>query len=177
MSKAKKTVARWHYVTKENRRVLRDPGGRDWYGTRAEVRDAALCPLSRDALAQSLRLNRKTYLSDGGDFDFRNYLVSAQWLRQDALWLEALSDRDPLTVSRDERILLAACARYMERTFEEFITESVCSVIKSVIEEALSDGLPELPLTRYERRAFRGRQSDYCQVLKFREAKGRRAVQ
>ena len=167
----KKAVARWHYVTKDNRRILRDPDGRDWHGTRAEVREVAMSPRSRNMLACSLRCNRHIYLSGGGKPDMRNYRAAARWRRQDAIQAETTRTRESVEVSRDEYILLGACARYMERTIDEFVTECVCEGISATIDEALSDGLAELPLTRYERRAFRGRQADYCLALKIRDMK------
>jgi len=44
----------WRRTTRKGERVLIDPDGHIYHGTAAEVREAALMPERRDALAQSI---------------------------------------------------------------------------------------------------------------------------
>ena len=163
----KKLRGIWHYyTTKDGRKVLRDPNGRDLHGTAAEIREARLMPDTLRGLRRSLRM-----------FGIKPDSVEAAEMRQEAIHFDLGFRRmngESIPVSCDEYILLNACARYMRKhgeTKESFFRNAVRSLIEGTIELALIDGLPELPLTRDERRALRCRQSDFCDTLIMREAK------
>ena len=164
----RKSAKRWHFYYRNNVRILRDSEGRDWFGTRQEVRDAGIRPDLRDSLARTLRLIHSIY-AGFGEYDPANLRIQAQNARMEVIMHDGCADRVPVLAERDDFILMLACARFMERTFDGYIDECSRGGIESVIEQALSDGLPKLPLTRQERAAFRGRQSDYCRCLYLRE--------
>ena len=164
---SKKSCGRWHYyTTKDGRRVLRDPDGRDWFGTAQEVREAGLMPETLRDLRRSLRL---LGIAAGS--------VEAAAMRQEAIQFDLEFLRKcgtSVSVTCDEYILLCAGARYMRRrhgvTDRAYWRGGIRSLIEGVIECALNDGLPELPLTRDERKALRCRQSKFSYALKTREA-------
>lgn len=154
---AGKTATRgaWRSVKTKNGLALRSPDGRLYYGTAAEVRDAALMPWRRDALAQSLKLHR--YCRNCGTFDAADFAEccarsrreTIQYGRCDAIHGSSVS------VPADIYVKLVAGARLVGNTFSGFMADIFDSQIESLLDVAQSDtGKREIPLTRYERAAL-----------------------
>ena len=156
----------WRKVRKGGVPALKSPDGVYYYGRREEVRDAHLTPEDRRRLASSLRLVRMWRAG----FDDVHAQEAAAELRRDAIFRGCVSKTQD-SAACDLRIMIEAAARYMGQTPEEFERDAMLSAIEGTIDLALSDGLPELPLTRYERRAFQGRQSDYSLTIAMQERK------
>ena len=163
-AKQSKTTARnrprtWHEYSKrvdgEHIRVLRSPAGRDYYGTAREVREAALPPDVRHSLAESIDLYR--YVRRRGTISAEELKQIIASRRRDAIHygLRRKADRE----ESDTRIMIAAAARYIGLSVADFEHEAIRSAIESAIDRAISDGLPELPLTRHERAAMSATQS------------------
>ena len=177
MSKAKKTANEWRMIHhRDGRQTLIAPNGSKLTGTRRELAEAGLSPQSRDVLASSLKLERYIAHSCASDAAVERQRVAN--MRLNAIDEERLRRKlgESFALPTDLYILAGASARYMERTIDEFLLEAIRSAVEGTIDLALSEGEKELPLTRNERRAFRGRQSDYCFALALREKAGRGAA-
>ena len=148
---AAKKRAMWREVTKDGKRALRSPDGELYYGTPREVRECALMPHRRDALAESLRVAR---LINHTREELRE---SCAERRMDAIMWNPLDRRNNAAVYLPPSltILLGALARYWGDTVESKIAELVRFDLRATIEDAQGEGLPTLPLTRHERDALR----------------------
>ena len=130
----------------------RDPDGRRWYGTAAEVREAALMPWRRKMLADELRFIR-SYAEDCGT-DREELAEWAKTKRRDAI--QAAQDSDvSIKIYATDYIRLEAGARFMGYTFDEYVADMVQGEISAFIDAAESEtGKREIPLTRHERAAL-----------------------
>ena len=140
---------RWHtYVRKaDGKAVLRAPDGRDFEGTAAEVRAAAMTPERRRMLADGLRVTR---LTTGTRTDARAWMVAER--RREAI--QGAETDAALGLGRDVPlpaallVLAEAAARATGQTLAEFVAEWVASGIEAARD---SGGVP---LTRHERAAL-----------------------
>ena len=145
----------WRSVATKRGTALRSPDGRLYYGTAAEVRDAALMPWRRDALAQSLKLHR--YCRDCGTFDAADFAECCAMSRREAIQYGTFDaiHGESVSVPADIYIKLVAGSRLVRDTFDEFMDEIFNSEIESLLNVAQSDtGKREIPLTRHERAAL-----------------------
>ncbi len=148
---AAKKRATWREVTKDGKRALRSPEGELYYGTPREVRECALMPHRRDALAESLRVARFIYHTR------EELRESCAERRMDAVIWSELDRKIKPTVSLPPvlHVLLGAIARYRGETVEETLADVLKSDLLAAIDCAQGEGLPTLPLTRHERDALR----------------------
>lgn len=170
-TKAAKTANEWRMVHhRDGRQTLIAPDGRKLVGTRRELAEAGLSPLSRRMLADSLKIER--YLAQGSTFTAAEIAQRVANRRLDAMDEERFRRRlgEHFVIPTDIHILAEASARYLGQSIDEFLLEAVKDSIEGTIDVALSDGLPELPLTRHERAAFHGRQEDYSLALRLKDA-------
>lgn len=156
MSKKEPKAKIWRTVKKRGRLALRSPSGAYYYGTAAEIRDAALMPHARDMLARSMRLAR-SLRRDGvySDGECRE-IVAAH--RREAVQFGAADARRGVCVEvpAADYIMLVAGARMLGYDdFDDFLTELWRSERESFLDFAASQlGKREVPMTRQERRAF-----------------------
>lgn len=170
-TRAAKTANEWRMVHhRDGRQTLIAPDGRKLVGTRRELAEAGLSPLSRRMLADSLKLEH--YLALSLTFDAAETRQRIANRRLDAIAGERFHRKlgDHFIIPTDMYILAEASARYMQQTVDEFLMDAVRSSVEGTIDVALSDGEKELPLTRQERAAFKGRQEDYSLALRLKEA-------
>ena len=154
MSNGKKSM--WKSVTKGGRVALRSPDGRYFYGTPAEVREAALMPWRRKMLADSLRFIRY-YAESGHDCDREELAEWAKSKRRDAIQAgshdSACGVR--ITIPAEVYIRLVAGARLVRDNFDAYLADLWNSEIYALLDVAQSDtGKREIPLTRHERDAL-----------------------
>lgn len=145
----------WRTVATKRGTALRSPDGRLYYGTAAEVRDAALMPWRRDALAQSLKLHR--YCRDCGTFDAAEFAESCAISRREAIQYGRYDAIHGASVSIPAAIYikLVAGSRLVLDNFDEFLTELWNAEISGLLDVTQSDtGKREIPLTRHERAAL-----------------------
>ena len=128
----------------------RDPDGRRWYGTSAEVREAVLMPWRRDMLARELRFIR-SYAEDYGT-DRETLAEWAKSKRRDATMAGAHdSDGVSVTIPAATYIRLVAGARLVRDNFDEYLAELWNAEISAFLEVAESDTCKrEIPMTRHE---------------------------
>lgn len=146
------TAKKWREVRTARGMALKSPGGRLYYGTPAEVRDAALMPHRRDALAQEIKLYR--YLDSGESELLREHV---RGLRREAIKYGALDYKmsKPIYVPAADYIHLQAAARLIADDFEAFIADLVASDLNAALDYAEAEtGKREIPLTRHERAAL-----------------------
>ena len=135
----------------------RGPDGRRWYGTPAEVRDAALMPWRRKMLADGLRFIR-SYAEDYGTS--REEL--AEWAkekRRDAIHAGAADSTSGVSVTIPADVYIKWCAGMrLVRGSEDAdagIVELIESEISALLDVAESDtGKRDIPLTLHERAAL-----------------------
>ena len=155
---AKKPRRIWHTVKRNGERVLIDPAGRVYHGTPGEVREAALMPYRRDALAQSLQLAR--YLREEGTFDAAEICAYCAACRREAIQFGSFDANHLCTVaiSADKLIMLQAGSRLVRgegETFDDFCADLFDAEISALMDAAECEtGKREIPLTRHERRAL-----------------------
>ena len=145
----------WKTCRVGGRAALRSPDGRCYYGTSAEVREAALTPWRRDALAESLRIVLR---SVGGSREDRAEAVRE--VRREAIMASA-TDRvtgchSSVCIEDADRIFLAAGARLAGfDSFDDFIRDLIRSEREALVDIALKEtGKAEMPFTRHERAAL-----------------------
>lgn len=152
------TAKKWREVRTARGMALKSPGGRLYYGTPAEVRDAALMPWRRDALAQSLQLAR--YLREEGTFDAAEFRAHCAARRREAIQFGSLDANGLCTVaiSADRLIMLQAGSRLVRgegETFDDFCVDLFDAEISALMDAAECEtGKREIPLTRHERAAL-----------------------
>ena len=151
------TWPHWRETTRKGERVIVSPdGARVYYGTPAEVRDAALLPRHRTELANKLReckrIARKyDYTPEELADDIRKERrASISRKDSDAMWvLHAV----PMTEA--DFLLLNAGARLQGQTFEEFwdgVIDGLFDTLLDVAEQ--KTGERSIPLNRHERAAL-----------------------
>lgn len=129
----------------------RDPDGRRWYGTSAEVREAVLMPWRRKMLAHELRFIR-SYAEDYGT-DPETLAEWAKSKRRDAIQAGRADAKDGVrvTIPADVYIRLVAGARLVRNNFDEYLADLLDSEISALLDVAQSDtGKREIPMTRHE---------------------------
>lgn len=169
--------ARWRTTTRKGKRVLVSPDGAHiYYGTPEEVRDAALTPHRRGALAQQIKWARRTADHFGYTPEQKREYVREE--RREAL---RQNDGDAVDAYRahikpELGIVAEAAARYMGQTVEAFIADALFAAIRGTMDIAERDaGEPGvgLPITRHERAALDRIKRDKARILA--EQKQRRA--
>ena len=158
----------WRETRRKGERVLIDPAGRIFHGTAQEVRDAALTPHRRGALAQQIEWVRHTAAQFGYTPDERREYVREK--RREAL---RRNDGDAVDayhahIKQELAIVAEAAARYMGQTVEEFIADAVDAAVRKAIDKAERDaGEPcvGLPITRHERAALDRIKRDKARIL------------
>lgn len=158
----------WRETRRKGERVLIDPAGRIFHGTAQEVRDAALTPHRRGALAQQIEWGRHTAAQFGYTPDERREYVREK--RREAL---RRNDGDAVDayhahIKPELGIVAEAAARYMGQTVEAFIADAVDAAVRAAIDEAERDaGEPGsgLRLTRHERAALDRIKRDKARIL------------
>lgn len=145
----------WKHCRVGGSAALRSPDGRCYYGTSAEVREAALTPWRRDALAESLRIVLRSAVGSRED-----RAEDVREARREAIMASA-TDRvtgcQPSVRLKDaDRIFLGAGARLLGfDSFDEYIRRLVESEKESLAEFALNNiGKAGMPFTRHERAAL-----------------------
>lgn len=149
------TAKKWREVRTARGMALKSPGGRLYYGTPAEVRDAALMPWRRDALAQSLQLYR--YCHNAGAIDAAHFAMVCAARRREAINFGRadLKSGTCVTIPADVFIKLAAGSRLVRDDFDGFLDDLFAAEISALLDVAQSEtGKREIPLTRHERAAL-----------------------
>lgn len=165
---AAKGNGKWRETRRKGERVLIDPAGRIFHGTAQEVREAALTPERRDALAQSIEWARHTADKFGYTPEQRREYIREQRreeLRRNDFWTVAPYHAH---IKQELGIVAEAAARYMGQTVEAFIADAVDAAIRGTIDAAeLDAGEPGvgLPLTRHERAALDRIKRDKARIL------------
>lgn len=157
----------WRTVQTARGKALRSPDGKLYYGTRQEVRDAALLPVRRDMLAGSLSLER--YLRDWGTLTQGQFIESCAESRREAIQYGTFDATHGVNVDipADAYILLSAGSRLVRDDFGAYLSELWRSEISSLLDVVEEDtGKREIPLTRHERAALKRLGAD---VRKFDE--------
>lgn len=163
--------ARWRKITRKGERVLVDPDGRIYHGTAQEVREAALMPKRRRALAQDIKFLR--YFSAQSNYtpeERREWLRdSVREARRDEIragHFDAHAETN-IPISNELYLQLCAGARLVMgdgETIEDYFAELFRCEIEALRDVAQSEtGRREIPLNRYERAAIdrlRGRVCD-----------------
>ena len=156
MAKAKTPKkAVWRETRRKGVRVLVDPAGNVYYGTPEEVREAALMPERRDALAQSIEWAR--HVADKFNYTPEQRREYIRETRRDAIHSGAYDAHfgESVHVAADVYILLKAGARLVSDNFDEFLAEVFQHELEALLDVAETDtGKREIPLTRYERAAL-----------------------
>ena len=158
----------WRKATRKGERVLIDPDGHIYHGTAQEVRDAAMTPHRRGALAQDIRWARHVAAK-------YNYTPeeAAEYIREKRREAIDRNDRDAVDeyrthIKQELGIVAEAAARYMGQTVEAFIADAVEAAIRGTIDKAERDaGKPGvgLPITRHERAALDRIKRDKARIL------------
>lgn len=158
----------WRETRRKGERVLIDPAGRIYHGTVQEVREAALIPMRRGALAQAIEWARHTAAQFGYTPDERREYVREK--RREALMR---NDSDAVDayhahIKPELGIVAEAAARYMGQTVEAFIADAVDAAIRGTIDLVeLDAGKPGvgLPISRQERAALDRIKRDKARIL------------
>jgi len=159
---------RWRETKRNGVPCLISPNGRVFHGTAAEVREAALTPERRDALAQSIECARHTADKFGYTPEQRREYIREkrrEELRRNDFWTVApyLAHIKP-----ELGIVAEAAARYMGQTVEAFIADALFAAIRGTMDIAERDaGEPGvgLPITRHERAALDRIKRDKARIL------------
>ena len=157
MAKRKATgEKRWRTVMrrKDGVAVLRSPDGREWIGTAAEVRAAAMNPWRRRMLADGLRVTRLT--TDPRTAE-RAWIAAERrrWAIQESEADTALGHGYGEDLPADLALMAGAAARFAGLCFDEWVATWVRAGLDAEIDEAVGCGLDGLPLTRHERAALK----------------------
>ena len=162
----------WRETRRKGERVLIDPDGHIYHGTAREVRDAAMTPHRRSALAQDIRWARHVAAK-------YNYTPeeAAEYVREKRREAIDRNDGDAVDayhahIKQELGIVAEAAARYMGQTVEAFIADAVDAAIRGTIDLAeLDAGKPGagLPLTRHERAALDRIKRDKARILAAKE--------
>lgn len=158
----------WRETRRKGERVLIDPAGRIYHGTAQEVREAALIPKRRGALAQQIEWARHTADKFGYTPDERREYVRER--RREALMRNDGDAVDAYTayMKPELGIVAEAAARYMGQTVEAFIADAVDAAVRGTMDLVeLDAGKPGvgLPVTRHERAALDRIKRDKARIL------------
>ena len=150
----KTATGKWRETTRKDVRVLIDPDGRIYHGTAKEVRDAALVPWRRSALAESLRL--AFYLRRSEVIDAAEFSEMCRDRRRHAIMGGAHDESASVSIPADVFIRLQAGARLVGfDTFDDYLAELWRGELEALLDFAQSEtGKREIPLTRQERAAL-----------------------
>jgi hypothetical protein len=158
----------WRKTRRNGERVLIAPDGRIFHGTAQEVRDAAMTPHRRGALAQHIEWTRHTA-------DLYGYTPeqTAEAVREDRREALMRNDADAVDayhayMKPELGIVAEAAARYMGQTIKAFIADAVDAAVRGTIDLVeLDAGKPGvgLPLTRHERAALDRIKRDKARIL------------
>lgn len=165
---AAKGNGKWRETRRKGERVLIDPAGRIIHGTAQEVREAALTPERRDALAQSIEWARHTADKFGYTPEQRREYIREkrrEELRRNDYWAVAPYHAH---IKQELGIVAEAAARYMGQTVEAFIADALFAAIRGTMDIAERDaGEPGvgLPVTRHERAALDRIKRDKARIL------------
>ena len=165
---AAKGNGKWRETRRKGERVLIDPAGRIFHGTAQEVREAALTPERRDALAQSIEWARHTADKFGYTPEQRREYIREkrrEELRRNDYWTVAPYHAH---IKQELGIVAEAAARYMGQTAEAFIADALFAAIRGTMDIAERDaGEPGvgLPITRHERAALDRIKRDKARIL------------
>lgn len=149
------TAKKWREVRTARGMALKSPGGRLYYGTPAEVRDAALMPWRRDALAQSLQFYRRCH--NAGVIDAARFAMVCAVERRDAIKFGRadLKSGACVTIPADVFIKIAAGSRLVRDDFDGYLDDLFAAEVSALLDVAQSEtGKREIPLTRHERAAL-----------------------
>ena len=134
--------------------AIRLPDGRLYYGTAEEIRNAALMPRGRRALAESLCVLRR--VRDCGGLDVDEFRMACAASRRDAIFAREL-DRDGVAIRIPAAVFLQlfAGSRLVSDTFDGYV-EDLCradiGMLKDIAEQ--ETGKREIPMTRHEKAAM-----------------------
>ena len=176
---AAKGNGKWRETRRNGERVLIDPAGRIIHGTAQEVREAALTPERRDALAQSIEWAR--HIADKFGYtpeQRREYIREKrrEELRRNDFWTVAPYHAH---IKQELGIVAAASARYMGQTVEAFIADAVDAAVRGTMDLVeLDAGKPGvgLPITRHERAALDRIKRDKARILAEQEQRKARVL-
>ena len=129
----------WRETRRKGERVLVAPDGRIFHGTAQEVREAAMTPHRRGALAQSIEWARHTADKFGFTPEERREYVREK--RREALRRNDSDavDAYPAHMKPELGIVAEAAARYMGQTVDAFIADAVDAAVRAAIDEAERD--------------------------------------
>ena len=147
-------MSTWKSIVKNGRPALRSPSGKIYYGTPAEVREAALMPWHRKSLAESLKLQR--YIRQKGVYTADEFRACCAGYRRDMVRQDGGVPDDALVeIPAREYILLCAGSRLVSDSVKDFFAELWQTEIEALLDVAESEtGRREIPLTRHERAAL-----------------------
>lgn len=156
---AKKNTRRiWHTVTRNGVTCLVAPNGTRYRGTAQEVRDAALMPYKRDALAQSIVFAR--YIAAQFDYTPEQRREYVREKRREAIrtWHLETHLGNSIRISPELYLQLTAGARLVMgdgEKLEDYFRQLFESELEALLDVAQSEtGKREIPMTRHERAAF-----------------------
>ena len=160
MSKAtgKPKKAVWRTTTRKGERVLVDPDGHVYHGTAQEIREAALMPYRRDALAQSIKWAQHTADKFGYTPEERREYVRET--RRDAISAGHFDAQigTNIRIPNDVYLQLCAGARLVlcdGETVNDFFADMFDAALVGLLDKAAEvTGKREIPLTRHERAAL-----------------------
>ena len=156
----------WRTTTRKGERVLIDPHGHTYHGTPDEVRNAAMTPHRRGALAQDIEWAR--HIADLFGYTPEQTAEAVREKRREAL---RQNDGDAVSaynahIKPELGIVAEAAARYMGQTVEAFIADAVHAAVGAAMDEAKSkEGEDGLPITRHERAALDRIKRDKARIL------------
>lgn len=145
---------KWRETRRNGVRVLIDPDGRIYHGTPEEVRDAALVPWRRSALAESLRL--ALFLRRSGTIDAAEFSEMCRDRRRSNIMFSEYDRTAFVEPPADVFIRLQAGARLVGfDTFDDYLDDLWRGELEALLDFAQSEtGKREIPLTRQERAAL-----------------------
>ena len=150
---AGKTAKKWFETTRKGERVTISPNGQIYHGTPEEVRDAALVPWRRSALAESLKV--ALYLRRSGTIDAAEFREMCRAYRRDAVMFGAHDESASVRIPADVFIRLQAGARLVGfDSIDDYLADLWRGELESFAEFAQVEKR-EIPLTRHERAALR----------------------
>ena len=147
-------MSTWKSIKKDGRPALRSPSGHIYYGTPAEVREAALMPWHRKALAESLKLQR--FIRDKGIYSVDEFRECCAGYRRDMVRQDGGVPDDALVeIPAREYIMLCAGSRLVRNGVKDFFAELWRSEIEALLDIAEAEtGRREIPINRHERAAL-----------------------
>ena len=155
---AAKGNGKWRETRRKGERVLVDPDGHVYHGTAQEIREAALMPKRRDALAQDIKWARHT--ADKFNYTPEERREYVRENRRDAIscgHFDAHTGTN-IPIPNDVYLQLCAGARLVlgdGETINDFFADMFDAALVGLLDKAAEvTGKREIPLTRYERAAL-----------------------